>query len=139
MPIAARSVLASATPTSAHEAAPTSWSAPSVLTDLKAHGDGVYKGHAYDPKHNIHALRHDPPARPERDDGHGLRDRGIFCKEQRWTARQLSATALGRSNLARQNRRLKRAHLVGPIAVGREVRRMRAHRRMDHPAASAKS
>lgn len=57
----------------------------SILSDVRAQGDGTYKGHAFDPKRNIHA-----PATIRLQGGSTLLIKGcllggLVCKEQRWT------------------------------------------------------
>jgi len=56
-----------------------------ILSDVRPQSDGTYKGHAFDPKRNIHA-----PATIRMQGGgtlviRGCVLRGLICKEQRWT------------------------------------------------------
>lgn len=56
-----------------------------ILSDVRAVGDGTYRGRAFDPKRNIHA-----PATIRMQGGStlvikGCLVRGLICKEQRWT------------------------------------------------------
>ena len=56
-----------------------------ILSDVRPQGDGTYRGHAFDPKRNIHA-----PATIRMQGGgtlviRGCVLRGLICKEQRWT------------------------------------------------------
>lgn len=56
-----------------------------ILSDVRAQRDGSYKGHAFDPKRNIHA-----PATIRLQGQSILVIRGcvlsgLICKEQRWT------------------------------------------------------
>ena len=56
-----------------------------VLTDLKPHGDGVYKGKAFEPKREIHGSATIKQVGPNTMMVKGCAVLGLFCKEQRWT------------------------------------------------------
>jgi uncharacterized protein (DUF2147 family) len=56
-----------------------------VLTDLRPAGDGVYKGRAYDPKHDMDGSATVRQAGPNVMIVKGCAMWGLVCKEQRWT------------------------------------------------------
>ncbi|HET9811009.1 MAG TPA: DUF2147 domain-containing protein [Sphingomicrobium sp.] len=56
-----------------------------VLTDLRPHGDGVYKGKAFEPKRNISGSATVRQVGPNVMMVKGCAVLGLFCKEQRWT------------------------------------------------------
>jgi len=56
-----------------------------VLTDLRPAGDGVYKGRAYDPKHDMSGSATVRQVGPNVMLVKGCAIAGLFCKEQRWT------------------------------------------------------
>jgi len=56
-----------------------------VLTDLRPVGDGVYKGSAYDPKHDVDGTAIVRQAGPNVMIVKGCAVMGLLCKEQRWT------------------------------------------------------
>jgi uncharacterized protein (DUF2147 family) len=56
-----------------------------VLTNLKPVGDGVYKGSAYDPKHDMDGSATVRQAGPNVMIVRGCAVLGLVCKEQRWT------------------------------------------------------
>jgi uncharacterized protein (DUF2147 family) len=56
-----------------------------VLTDLRPAGDGVYRGRAYDPKHDMGGSATVRQAGPNVMIVKGCAMWGLVCKEQRWT------------------------------------------------------
>lgn len=56
-----------------------------VLTDLRPIGEGVYKGSAYDPKHDMDGTATVRQAGPNVMIVRGCAVLGLVCKEQRWT------------------------------------------------------
>jgi uncharacterized protein (DUF2147 family) len=56
-----------------------------VLSDLRPAGDGVYKGRAYDPKHDMTGTATVRQLGPNVMLVKGCAIMGLFCKEQRWT------------------------------------------------------
>ena len=56
-----------------------------VLTNLRLAGDGVYKGSAYDPKHDMNGSATVRQAGPNVMIVRGCAVLGLVCKEQRWT------------------------------------------------------
>jgi uncharacterized protein (DUF2147 family) len=56
-----------------------------VLTDLRPAGNGVYKGRAYDPKHDMNGSATVHQVGPNVMVVKGCAVMGLFCKEQRWT------------------------------------------------------
>ena len=56
-----------------------------VLTDLRPAGNGIYKGRAYDPKHDMSGSATVHQAGPNVMIVKGCAVLGLFCKEQRWT------------------------------------------------------
>jgi len=56
-----------------------------VLSNLRAHGNGVYKGRAYEPKRHITGSATVQQVGPNVMVVKGCAVIGLFCKEQRWT------------------------------------------------------
>jgi uncharacterized protein (DUF2147 family) len=56
-----------------------------VLTNLKSVGDGVYKGSAYDPKHDMNGTATVRQEGPNVMIVRGCAIMGLVCREQRWT------------------------------------------------------
>ena len=56
-----------------------------VLTDLRPVGDGVYRGSAYDPKHDMNGTATVRQEGPNVMIVKGCAVLGLVCKEQRWT------------------------------------------------------
>jgi len=56
-----------------------------VLSDLRPIGNGVYKGRAYDPKHDMGGSATVHQIGPNVMGVKGCAVMGLFCKEQRWT------------------------------------------------------
>lgn len=56
-----------------------------VLSDLKPLGDGLYRGRAFDPKHNISGSAVVRQEGPNVMIVRGCAVIGLVCKEQRWT------------------------------------------------------
>ena len=56
-----------------------------VLTDLRPIGDGVYKGSAYDPKHDLNGTAVVRQEGPNVMIVKGCAVLGLVCREQRWT------------------------------------------------------
>ena len=56
-----------------------------VLTGLRPHGDGVYKGRAYEPKRHITGSATVRQVGPNTMVVKGCAVIGLICKEQRWT------------------------------------------------------
>jgi uncharacterized protein (DUF2147 family) len=56
-----------------------------VLSNLRAHGNGVYKGRAYEPKRNITGSATVRQVSPDVMVVKGCAIIGLLCKEQRWT------------------------------------------------------
>ena len=56
-----------------------------ILSGLRAAGNGIFKGQAFDPKRNIHAPATIRLLGPSTLVVKGCLVRGIICKEQRWT------------------------------------------------------
>ena len=61
-------------------------------SDLRPAGDGIYKGRAFEPKRDISGSATIRQVGPNVMVVKGCAIIGLFCKEQRWTANQLSAT-----------------------------------------------
>ena len=57
----------------------------SLLTGLRATGQGNYRGRVLLPKRDIHATAYVRAAGPNAIDVKGCAVAGILCKEQRWT------------------------------------------------------
>jgi uncharacterized protein (DUF2147 family) len=56
-----------------------------VLTNLKSVGDGVYRGSAYDPKHDMNGTATVRQEGPNVMIVKGCAVMGLLCREQRWT------------------------------------------------------
>lgn len=56
-----------------------------ILSGVRAAGDGLFKGRAFDPKRNIHAPATIRVIGPSTLSVKGCVLSGIICKEQRWT------------------------------------------------------
>lgn len=56
-----------------------------IMTDMRAVGEGVYKGRAFDPKRNIRAPATIRVVGPSVLSIKGCLVGGLICKEQRWT------------------------------------------------------
>jgi uncharacterized protein (DUF2147 family) len=56
-----------------------------VLSDLRPHGDGVYKGKAFEPKRNINGSATVRQVGADVMMVKGCAVLGLLCKEQRWT------------------------------------------------------
>lgn len=56
-----------------------------VLTDLRPVAEGVYKGSAYDPKHDLNGTATVRQAGPNVMIVRGCAVLGLMCREQRWT------------------------------------------------------
>jgi uncharacterized protein (DUF2147 family) len=56
-----------------------------VLSDLRPAGNGIYKGRAYDPKHDMNGSATVHQVGPNVMVVKGCAVWGLFCKEQRWT------------------------------------------------------
>lgn len=56
-----------------------------VLSNLRAVGGGIYKGSAYDPKHDLNGTAIVRQAGPNVMIVKGCALMGLLCKEQRWT------------------------------------------------------
>ncbi|MGH6658133.1 MAG: DUF2147 domain-containing protein [Sphingomicrobium sp.] len=56
-----------------------------ILHDVRAAGNGTYKGRAFDPKRNIRAPATIRVLGPSTISIKGCVLRGLICKEQRWT------------------------------------------------------
>ena len=56
-----------------------------VLTGLRPHGDGVYRGRAYEPKRHITGSATVRQVGPNTMVVKGCAVIGLICKEQRWT------------------------------------------------------
>ena len=56
-----------------------------IMSDMRAVGNGVYKGHAFDPKRNIRAPATIRVIGPSVISIKGCVVGGLICKEQRWT------------------------------------------------------
>jgi uncharacterized protein (DUF2147 family) len=56
-----------------------------VLTDLRPVGGGIYKGSAYDPKHDMNGTATVRQAGPNAMVVKGCAILGLVCREQRWT------------------------------------------------------
>jgi uncharacterized protein (DUF2147 family) len=56
-----------------------------VLSDLRPVGSGIYKGRAYDPKHDMGGSATVHQIGPNVMVVKGCAIMGLFCKEQRWT------------------------------------------------------
>lgn len=56
-----------------------------IMTDMRAVGNGVYKGRAFDPKRNIRAPATIRVIGPSTLSIKGCLVGGFICKEQRWT------------------------------------------------------
>ena len=67
-----------------------------MLSDLKPAGDGIYKGRAFEPKRDISGSATVRQVGPDVMIVKGCAVMGLFCKAQRWTRDQLSATPSAR-------------------------------------------
>ena len=56
-----------------------------VLSDLRPAGNGIYRGRAYDPKHDMGGSATVHQIGPNVMVVKGCAVMGLFCKEQRWT------------------------------------------------------
>lgn len=56
-----------------------------ILSGLRPAGDGSFRGHAFDPKRNIHAPATVRMLGPDALSVEGCALLGLVCKEQRWT------------------------------------------------------